>query len=311
MKSSANCRKVVAKNNSVFENRKRAHEKAYGRIPSTEIYTVIVEGKNDGDFYTRKLNKQTRQKLFISESCDGIENAKKRYREIKRDKRCNSRNFICIVDWDYEWCNDNQVYQEGIFQTDSHDLETMLFSSDSAIRGLYKEFADRKEDYKETDLDCLFKMCIPIGYMRMTMNELNAIRQDYLKLSHKNIDLHELLDAKGLIIDYENKFIQLVRDGNKNKLEKESVSKDTIRNMKIKIESTYKATGDEKFKICRGHDMIFFLINAQLKSKYSKEQITEEDVTRYLITNYPAPDFGKTKLYNKIIEYISPSVEEK
>ena len=234
---------------------------------------VLVEGITD-KIYQYLLNKET---VYIKQngSCDGIINIVATLNQEYKE------SVIVIKDADFDNLN-HITYAEydNVFLTDSHDIETMMLSSESMERKLAMEFMAGDES----------------GFVKKCISDLEIL--SYTKWY--NITNHLSLITKGVKIGniYQGeKGISLETcEAELYKIEQNKERCPCLAKEVQKFMDTHRT--EDKWNLVNGHD----LCNA-LSIYFNKKGKSCGNVSQCIRMGYTMQDFKKTQLYERLINW--------
>ena len=231
---------------------------------------VIVEGITDRVY--RYLFDDTKVIFEKYGSCDGITNLIESLDADFKD------SFIVIKDADFDHLDKISYPQyTNFFETDTHDIETMMLSVNTIEQKLSIEFlSEVRKGFIQTCMEHLE----PLSYLKW-FNMKN-----HLNLIVKEIKLGTVYDGlrKINLKDCEN---ELYKD--KKNQERCSCVADKV------SEFMKKFNTDDKWNLVNGHDLCIAL-NIYFKNLGK----SVSDIDKCLRMAYTMNDFKKTELYNSI-----------
>lgn len=289
---------------------------------------LLVEGPTDMEFVKDHLHEhvvcETIKVLLDVLECfkQNLENVNCRETIIELCRNYQDPNFsnytpnkdkLCIygiVDSDNR--DDNPVNINTLFFTDTHDLETLILSTDYKILFRISEGKISSDDIKKALL---------LSYQLSVTREVIRENTSSNDLSLGSIS-GSLSNIKFNLFVYDNKInvFKLIHYVNNRNLDKDKINKiiDKVINNKIISEKVDKKTGNWKgnwksfdyskipnfWNIVNGHDILHFLI---YQCKYAK--LTFENKNDYpmdrrfeqkLVEKYDYSKFTKTNIYKKM-----------
>ena len=247
---------------------------------------LIVEGNIDLRFYKRFVN-ETKCKLTSS---NGKDNAIKAVDILEKNK---FNGVLTIVDADFWRLEGIKPNSPNLLLTDTHDLETMILSSDS-FDMILLEFgsAPKIRKFGKPIRETLLESALPIGVFRW----LSSPSKDNLYLSFKDLSFDKFVDKKTLSVDVDS-LIKEVKNNSHNSTFDENA-------IKIKIIALKKARHNP-WQVCSGHDLVQIL-SIGLKNIFGNiraQSITKETVDGIVRTAYDSSYFCSTRLYNSIKDW--------
>ncbi len=251
---------------------------------------IILEGKTDICLFRSLLKSD----CFSIESVDGKRDLIKVIKDIREDDN-GCVVGICDADFDHI---DNLVHHtemHGIYLTDTHDAEIMLFNSPS-LEAFIDEFSERKSHQELTDnlrtdvLNAAYK----IGLLRL----INS--NEKLNLCWKGLNFNSFISIEKLSISVDME--QLIED-----LIKRSPNI-CEGNSKQSIMDLYNQRNSDKYcqlQICCGHDVsnITAMIYSQRWAS-NIANINKKQVESSLRVGYTLEYFKCTTLYKKLVNAI-------
>lgn len=242
---------------------------------------MIVEGDTDFRVYKR---------FVVTSQCELIPGHGKSnvIRAMKLLEKDNFKGLLAIIDSDFWNLEGTQAISKNIFQTDSHDLETMILSSSAFERALDEFGSDSKiKKFGIPIMDKLLECATPIGCLRW----ISCKTQDNLCLRFKGLSFENFINENSLVIDI-NALITEVKQNSNN----QTLDERTIEN-KINI---LLQKGHDSWQICSGKDIIKILVIGlkNIFGKVKSKALTPELLDGALRLSYEYSEFCSTILYS-------------
>lgn len=249
---------------------------------------LIVEGTTDLRVY---------ENLISSTHCKALPATNKDI-AITTINKLESNNFkgvLTIVDTDF-WKLDSVTPNSlNILLTDTHDLETMILSSE-ALDKVISEFGSRPKiaALGKSIRDILLEGALPIGFLRW----LSSPTKDNLSLRFKGLHFYNFVDTNKLSIN-----IDLLIKEVKTNSQASTLDETAIKN---KI-ATLMKSGYDPWHVCSGHDMVQLLAIGliNLFGNHRATNITSDAVDGILRVSYEYSYFSSTQLHNSIKDWES------
>lgn len=249
---------------------------------------LVVEGVTDSRLYGKFTNPSECQ-VVIAHSKDNVRIAVKEMVENRRDRLTSG-----IVDQDYDLLLGKR-FEEHIFLTDCHDLETALMRS-SALDSVLWEYGDRDEMARfrqrtgETVKEAIMKSSLPLGMLMFL-----SLKKDY-NLSFRDINHRSFVDPAKIATDNSRMVDHIFSISDHSNTNKRAVIQD--------LEGELKKNHDP-WVICRGHDMVSILLLALRESigLYNARSMNQGMLSGTLRLSYTREDFHATQLYAEIKEW--------
>jgi hypothetical protein len=241
----------------------------------------LVEGNSDKKFYTR----------FVDDTCE-IVVAHGKEQVIAVMSLLDSGNFtgaVAIVDADFDPLEDSQPTSEHIFQTDTHDLETMLIQS-PALDKLLREYGS-EDKLKDKDVRSILLACgKPLGYLRWV-----SLRES-CNLKFEELKYDKILDKETLVIDDTQRLVQTLYD--RTPAKDRTCTPATIHTAMQELQSD---THDPWYVSC-GHDLVCILSVGlrELFGSCKAQDVIPENLGKSLRLAYEAAYFVATRLYQSL-----------
>lgn len=256
---------------------------------------LIVEGQNDFKVYNRIIDNKN---VNIIQG-----HGKEKIREILKilSERGFSNKFA-IVDSDFDEILNINDDIEGLFKTDFHDIEVMVFSTNAlekVISTLCKE--EKVNEVQSTKgksiRDIVLDLAEKIGKLKLLNQSKNyELRFKPQRVDGKPLKYKKFISDKDLSFLGLDKLIQTVIEYDDNRSKKVTCDelKEEYLNLSIEQYTTYN--------VVNGHDLaniLFICIKNVLKSNSSmlNDYKSIEDA---LIIGYNENDIINTKLYREI-----------
>lgn len=203
---------------------------------------------------------------------------------------------LAIVDSDFWKLEETGPESPNVMVTDTHDLETMIISSE-AMETVLTEFGSppKMKRLGRPVSEVLVKAALPIGYLRF----ISSSKQDNLSLRFKNISYAAVLVT-------ENKTVRtdvyaLLREV---KAKTPTASFDT-KEMKERVVKLLRSGRDDPWQVCRGHDMVHILSIGlrEVFGNRNAKTISYDQIDRIMRIAYGFAEFSHTKLYSLLKEW--------
>nr|WP_321353019.1 DUF4435 domain-containing protein [uncultured Methanoregula sp.] len=208
---------------------------------------LIVEGSTDSRVFGDFINPITCRFVFSSSR----EKAVQILDELEKDR---FEGVLAIIDKDSDNLSELKWEKANLIYTDSHDLETMILSSD-AFKKFLNEFGlpdktkeENIEEFVERVRERLINASIGIGYLRW----YSTPECRNLQLSFKSIDFEKIANKKEFTIQFDDAIIELRKKSSECKVKDFSKIKKEIETHIIK--KTF-----DPWAVCSGHDMVAIL----------------------------------------------------
>lgn len=197
---------------------------------------------------------------------------------------------LVIVDADFWRLDGTKPNSPNLLLTDTHDLETMILSSD-ALEKVTSEFASPAKISKlgKPIRDILLESAAPIGFFRW----LSSATKDNLCVEFKKLAFDNFVDRRSLKVDID----KLIREA-KVKSQNPSLDASAITRRIAKLETV----GYDLWQVCSGHDLVQIL-SIGLKSLFGNRRakgVTPQIVDGMLRVAYEYSHFCYTQLYASI-----------
>lgn len=244
---------------------------------------LIIEGGTDARVYGRFVN-ETECKLIPATGKDMAISA------LEMLEKSGFKGVLTIVDTDFWKLDGVEPDSLNVLLTDSHDLETMLLSSD-ALGNVLSEFGSDPKIKKlgKPIRDVLLESGLFIGYLRW----LSSPTKDNLSLKFKKLSFDKFVDEKTLSVDIDN-LIKEVKTNSKNSTLDENATKRKI----IALGSG----GYDPWQVCSGHDPVQILSIGLINifGNHRGKTVASEAVDGILRVAYDYSHFSLTKLHDSI-----------
>ncbi|WP_040204041.1 DUF4435 domain-containing protein [Neobacillus jeddahensis] len=253
---------------------------------STKSKTIVlVEGIGDEEFFKKIFS--LRDCRFII--CEGKENVKDTVRILNSRSQ---KGMLGIVDMDYDGILGRTPLIDNLFQTDTHDIETMIISSISGLHQFINMYADLDKYEKFLDRtgmsieNSIFNAAKILGVVRLISVE------DEYDISFKDIQYDLVLDEYLGIDLY--KLCEYLKNRSLKYIDVETL----VNKVSDKIGNKY-----DIYNIACGHD-ITGIIQYALKNIFGSNKgrmITQSKIEENLRVLYDFEKFDKTNLYSDLI----------
>lgn len=217
-----------------------------------------------------------------------------------------------LIDLDYDSSNGEYLSTTRLFVTDTHDLETLLISTDDGILQKIEECNISVEDSQKA-----FFMAYQIGKIRKALfdvNDTDLSLQVISSGSNREIDYSVFVENYGINVVKMIKYINRLNDNclsqNQEKKLTEKVIKDKSMKKYLDSNSIWKESWDsfdplkhsDYWSVVNGHDILSILryLNRDAARKYSNAGSfsLNRDFEMDLIDHYDYSALKDTKLYS-------------
>jgi hypothetical protein len=248
---------------------------------------LLVEGSTDARVYGGFVN---------GGKCELIPAASKS-KAVDALKLLENGGFdgvLTIVDADFWRLDGIEPNSSNLLLTDSHDLETMILSSD-ALDNVPSEFGSAK---KITELGrplrgILIECGLPIGHLRW----LSSPMKDNLSLKFRRLSFDKFVDGKTMSVSIDNLIRELKINSNDSMLDENAT--------KLKV-MTLMGEAHDPWQVCSGHDLVLILsiaIKNIFKNPRQGKTATLPEVGKELGRAYNYSHFCRTRLHNSIKDW--------
>jgi hypothetical protein len=245
---------------------------------------MIVEGETDRRVYNRFVNNS--QCILIAANCK--DNAIDAINILNKD---NFNGVMGIIDADFWNLDKTKPHTSNLVITDTHDLETMILSS-NALELFLSEFGSQSRLTQFDIRESLIKAATPIGFLRW----ISSPTKENLELNFKNISFDQFINISNLKISVNNLIDEVM-----NSSDDFSIDKRTI---KSKIRELAEAEHDP-WQVCSGHDLIK-IFSMELKNIFGNRKgkaLTYEAIDCALRLAYDKTQFMLTRLYKLLLSW--------
>lgn len=250
---------------------------------------VLVEGDSDARVYGRFVDDDNCRVV----TAHGKSNALLALGILEKG---SFRGVLAIVDSDFWKLEETDPGSPNVMVTDTHDLETMIISSE-AMETVLTEFGSppKMKRLGRPVSEVLVKAALPIGYLRF----ISSSKQDNLSLRFKNISYAAVLVT-------ENKTVRTDIDAllREVRAKTPTASFDT-KEMKQRVVKLLRSGGDDPWQVCRGHDMVHILSIGlrEVFGNRNAKTISYDQIDRIMRIAYGLAEFSHTKLYGLLKEW--------
>lgn len=247
---------------------------------------LIVEGTTDIRVYERFLGKNKCK--FIP--AHGKNNAIEALSILENN---GFNGILTIIDADFWRLDGIKPKTPNLLLTDTHDLETIIISSD-AFDKVLNEFGSVKEIKKlgKPIREMLLESGIPIGFLRW----ISSYEKENLFLAFKNLSFHKFVDKKTLRVDIDNLIKEVKIKSNNSTLDENLMMNEIL----ILMKSEY-----DPWQVCSGHDLVQILSIGFLNifGNHRGKKTTPEVVDGLLRISYEFSHFCLTNLHKSIVDW--------
>lgn len=263
-------------------------------------YSLIVEGIKDYTFYTKFIHDKNIS-FQIAFGCSNV---------LDVFQILSQRGFsekIAIIDSDFRRITENNIREEGIFQTDDHDIEVMILKT-IALYDVVKNYCTKNkiEQFEtinqESIRDCLLRIGQNIGILKLAnkIHQLGLIFKPRHSKEHVLSYKQFLNISSGLNLISTEKMVDVVINYSKGKSPK-IATKETIL---AKFEDVAKMDFKDIYQLVNGHDLtniLFLLIKKVLQTK--KTLMDYNSIEDNMALAYDSKDFMSTQLYKDMAQW--------
>lgn len=244
---------------------------------------LIVEGDKDRRVYERFIDNTSCKLIYAYGKTNALD-------AIDILEKGTFRGCLAIIDSDFFRVDGIKPNTPNIVLTDTHDLETMLFSS-GGLEKVLSEFGSAQKIGKlnKPIRDFLLERAVPIGLLRW----ISSPTKDNLCLSFKGLWYETFLDKTTLNLDMDKMIDEVVANSRPCTVKKDSI--------KPKIVTLNNGSHDP-WQICSGHDLIeilFFGLKNTFGNKKAKK-LSPDVFDSMLRIAYDHSHFALTHLYSSI-----------
>ncbi|HGS4550448.1 TPA: DUF4435 domain-containing protein [Vibrio cholerae] len=259
---------------------------------------ILVEGVSDVKLYKKMFN-TSNAKIKV---CFGRDNIEAIY-EILLSRGYNKA--IGIRDADFLRLDSLDYERSGIYLTDTHDSEGMIFKSDAFWNFIYEVINEEVLSQFISRNGCLrtfiYNLAYPLGCLRYA-NEKHSLGLSFKpekpegnKLRFKRF----ICERKSIYLGHDS-LINTVVEYSKNR---GSIISERPHINKVLTETISKSFPHEE--IVNGHDLaeIIFIVCKKLLKSTHTELTSSTSVETMLRLTYSDKDFIKTELYKKLLAW--------
>jgi hypothetical protein len=251
---------------------------------------LLVEGPSDVTFFSQHTTIRI-ENILPSFGCENLIEAITTLEDKDREK------VIGVIDLDYRGTADTSSIPDNVFTTDSHDLETMMFSSPAFQKVLrQKSSTEKVKSYPNGSNGIkgkILKLGQPIGCIRF-YSQLKG-----KQYSFENLDYEKFIDRKWLSFS-DKKFISHLRGIHPNN---GSIPGDILKHSRTEAKKT--SVLSDSLRLCCGHD-IMEIMAIGLKSmwgSHSGTQISGDLLEELFMLAYSHQMFCPSYLFQKMSKW--------
>jgi hypothetical protein len=247
---------------------------------------IIVEGKTDVLIYGRLLNGE----LCTTIPANNKENAINALDIIEEG---SYDGVLAIVDSDFWRIDGNYPIKENLFATDTHDLESLILSS-NALEKVLAEYGDGEQigRFEKSIRQILLENALPIGLIRW----LSLPHKKNLCINFKEMRFSEFIDSCTFKVNIDI-LIEHIKTGLPVTCAEEQIS---MRDIKALMKQK-----NDLWQICCGHDLVKILLFGlrNIFGNYAGRNITLERLDSLLRVAYEESHFRTTQLFASLIAW--------
>ena len=307
-------------------------------LPSKDsVRILLVEGSTDKLFYEKKKNNDVscfsmgdilKARSIIKDSTEkNVSNCKEAIMHtvyglnvlpaIIDCKGADNWKVFGIVDRDYE---EFSLYSnsKGLFVTDTHDIETLIISSDPEIWDRFEDCEIKKEEIRNA-----LYMAYQIAVLRDSIKEYSSLTIRFLKAGNGEVNYSSIIDDGRVSLD---SLLTYLNDANKERFPDQVISKKEIEKIKQNIlkdkefkkiidKDGFLKTTVESFDINKienfwlkvdGHDILALMkyYNGKVEQKYQDNNgfSINRSFEMDLIKKYDNIKFKSTTLFGDLLK---------
>ena len=298
----------------------------YQSLLSGQTRMLVVEGKTDCDFFKGKLannviceiaNKAfagSSERINCKEAVKYVISGQTTYAKVLSNSLSDIKKLILygFVDLDYEDSSSITNNQPRLFVSDTHDLETLMISTDAEILRRIEDGVISEEDVRKT----LF-YAYQIAVIRDALFSLNTNLVDLKWISGSNdIDFNVLIKDEtievSIVLNYlssklekplsKNQMDTLCRRVTGNAALKKKLDKNN--RWKLNWKEFDFETVPDYWKLVNGHDILSILrvVNHTIHDRFrqAQEEGNRRAFENVLINEYDFQTFKETMVYQKM-----------
>jgi len=217
-----------------------------------------------------------------------------------------------LIDLDFDKSSEQFLATPKLFVTDTHDLETLLLSTDGELLQRIEDCSISSDDTRKA-----LYLAYQLGLLRKTIYDVNKTDLSLQAISGgKEIDYYEFLDGYEISV---RSFVHYINENDDNKitqpLEKklaDSVIADKRIKKKVDKDGKWKSSWEsfetstypDYWEVVNGHDILSILrfLNEDAAMKYSNcgAYRLNRDFEMDLIDNYDYSNLSNTKVYSNM-----------
>ena len=240
---------------------------------------ILVEGESDIRLFRKFFNRDCCKVISIPGGNTKLEEGfEKITNELDR--------IFGIRDADFMHLESKSSRFENLFLTDTHDLETMTFNSDTAFAAVKNEFYNNGHTLNE--LRNLFLEAVSfLGYFRW-YNDKNNLEFNFRgigigDLIGSNLEINELY-----CIDY------IIKRSPNCKIHD-----------RLMIQKEIKSSEHDLFQVCCGHDIASAMVIFFNNQKAAQRHIDKDRIQSSFRIAYNIEEFKNTNLYSNLQKWAS------
>ena len=259
---------------------------------SLTSYFLIVEGATDAGLFSNFTDENTCNIIFL--------NSRENVITIMSDleKARKNVNAFAIIDKDQESIFPTiGKLPDHTFFTDTNDIETMIFFSDTfckVAKELFPVSKCKNNQSINSIIDIVIKLALSIGELRL-VDKREKLNMSFKKPKNRNeLDFKKFIQQKDMSYKGDEKMIEAIKGHSL----KPQINTEFVKQALLALRSEKYSDHD----IIVGHD-VTRIIALALKQAYSKDatkNFTNEQVELSFRLAYSKDDFLKTKLATDI-----------
>lgn len=258
-----------------------------------EIY-ILVEGETDKTFFNTLMGNLPNIRFRPLKGWELV------YKTILAAHENNFNRILGIIDKDFHiLLKDNIIENSQLFFTDSNDIEMMLFNSDALEKFLSIYANESKLNKMGSPRECIVNAASYLGALRA----LSLVNKYNLRFD--GFECKDFINKNTLNPDTK----KLIK-----KIKQRTISNGTSVAVKDELLESQAKDFREKYnlhELCNGHDVLDILGFAMTKcfASLSANQCNQDIIFGHLLMGYSDKEFHRSRLYNKLSEWIRLNVE--
>lgn len=250
---------------------------------------ILVEGETDRLFLNTVLGEIPRVRIRAVGGWELV------YNTISQAQKEEFVQLLGIIDKDYHVINKDEITEsKQLAFTDMNDIEMMLFMSKAYDKFLKICGSESKLKVCPDTRAIILSVAFFVGVLRSI-----SLKNQYC-FNFDGIECKDFVDKNNLILNLD-KLVEKIIQRTRSNGTTVTVSNEEVKRIILITKEDKKAE-----EYCNGHDVMDIIGIAMTKvfASASSKEYSPEVIFNYLLMGYTSEEFQKSKMYDKINEWM-------